>query len=346
MSCILHWQEKHFIVLHKVQHNNFGLRILNFGLKNNSKSIIQNSKFIIADPATDGVMTLDYDTFTQLWHGKDTQEGIALLLEPGPNFYKDEFEIEEGQKNKKVTWGKLGSYLLQHKGYFFQVILGLGAASLLQLFIPFLTQGIVDRGVNMQNLSFVYIALIAQFVLMLGSTIIEFSRQGLLLYISTKTNLSLLSDFWKKLMRLPISYFDSKQTGDIMQRIGDQHRIESFLTGNGINILFSVMNLLVYSFVMMMYSIPVFIIFLIGSTLYLLWIAIFLKARRKLNYRQFALASKENSATLEMVQGMQEIKLHNAETPFRWKWETMQRGLFGISFKNLSLSQRIVWHKL
>lgn len=317
MPCILHWQEAHFIVLHK---------------------ITNKSKFIIADPATDGIMTLDYDTFCSLWHGKDTNEGIALLLEPTPEFYKNDYELEE-KKEKQVTWAKLASYLFQHKGYFSQILLGLGAASLLQLLIPFLTQGIVDRGVNMQNLNFVYLALSAQFVLMLGRTVIEFSRQGLLLYISTKINLSLLTDFWKKLMRLPISYFDSKQTGDIMQRIGDQHKIENFLTGNGINILFSMINLLVYSFVMLLYSVPVFFIFIAGSILYILWITLFLKARRTLNYKQFALASKENSATLEMVQGMQEIKLHNAERSFRWKWENMQRGLFGISFKNLSLSQ-------
>lgn len=326
MPCILHWKESHFVVLYKIKNSSHPERS-------------RKTKFKIADPATEGIMTLDYDTFTELWHGKETNEGIALLLEPTPDFNKSEDDLPKEKQNKQVTWSKLVSYLFQHKGYFSQILLGLGAASLLQLLIPFLTQGIVDRGVNMQNINFVYIALVAQFVLMLGRTIIEFSRQGLLLYISTKINLSLLTDFWKKLMRLPISYFDSKQTGDIMQRIGDQHKIENFLTGNSINILFSILNLLVYSFVMLMYSVPVFFIFAIGSVLYVLWITIFLKARRKLNYKQFALASRENSATLEMVQGMQEIKLHNAEKPFRWKWENMQRGLFGISFKNLSLSQ-------
>lgn len=316
MPCILHWGNNHFVVLHRIKH----------------------SKYTIADPATDGIMTIDEDHFREMWHGRDDKEGVALLLEPSPEFLKAEEEHVE-QISQTVTWSKLFSYLYQHKGYFFQILLGLGAASLFQLLIPFLTQGIVDRGVNTQDIYFVYIALIAQFVLMLGRTVVEFSRQGLLLYISTKINLSLLTDFWKKLMRLPISYFDTKQAGDIMQRIGDQHRIERFLTGNSINILFSMVNLVVYSFVMMMYSISVFIVFLIGSVLYGLWISVFLRARRKLNYKQFALASRENSATMEMVMGMQEIKMYNAETPFRWKWENMQRGLFGIGFKNLSLNQ-------
>lgn len=323
MPCILHWQDSHFIVLHKIKQARKG---------------IHQARFTIADPASNGLMTIDYDNFKEMWLGKATQEGIALLLEPTPDFLKTEEALAEQHKNK-IGWNTLFGYLLQHKAYFFQVLLALAAASLFQLLIPFLTQGIVDRGVNMQDINFVYLALSAQFILMLARTLIEFSRQGLLLYISTKINLSLLTGFWKKLMRLPISYFDTKQTGDIMQRIGDQQRIEQFLTGNSINILFAIINLLVYSFVMLLYSVPVFFIFLTGSILYILWIALFLKARRKLNYKQFALSSRENSATLEMVQGMQEIKLYNAETPFRWKWENMQRSLFRIGFKNLSLSQ-------
>lgn len=324
LPAILHWKDSHFVVLHHIY----------------SKSKSFKSKFLVADPATNGIMKIDADTFRECWIGRNGDEGVALLLEPTPAFNRNEDDhVDEKEKLQKVTWDKLWGYLAQHRGYFFQIVLGLLAASLFQLLIPFLTQGIVDKGVNMQDMQFVYIALIAQFVLLLSRTVIEFSRQGLLLYISTKVNLSLLTDFWKKLMRLPISYFDTKQAGDIMQRIGDQHRIERFLTGNSINILFSLVNLLVYSVVMLLYSVSVFFIFLVGSILYLLWIGIFLKQRRKLNYRQFALASRENSATMELVYGMQEIKLHNAERPFRWNWEKMQRGLFGISFKNLTLSQ-------
>ena len=325
LPCILHWKNNHFVVLQRVY---------------KTKGDVQKSSFLVADPATDAIMKLDADTFIQLWHGSDSSLGLALLLEPNPEFNKSDDGLAAAKQVKQeVSWSKLFGYLYQHKGYFFQILLGLLAASIFQLLIPFLTQGIVDKGVNTQDIQFVYIALIAQFLLMLGRTIVDFSRQALLLYISTRINLSLLSDFWKKLMRLPISYFDTKQAGDIMQRIGDQHRIERFLTGNSINILFSLLNLVVYSFVMLIYSVPVFFIFLTGSVLYVLWISVFLKQRRKLNYRQFALSSRENSATLEMIQGMQEIKMYNAEKPFRWKWENMQRGLFSIGFKNLSLSQ-------
>ncbi|MDR3008603.1 MAG: peptidase domain-containing ABC transporter [Sphingobacterium sp.] len=324
LPCILHWKNGHFVVLHKVY-------------KVNGK--LEKALFLIADPSIDGLIKVDYATFKEMWHGDESTEGIALFLEPGPAFVDNEESSLSTKDSKEITWTKLFTYLSQHKKYFFQIIIGLLAASLFQLLIPFLTQGIVDKGINANDINFIYIALIAQFVLMIGRTVIEFSRQGLLLFISTKINLSLLTDFWSKLMRLPISYFDIKQTGDIIQRIGDQHRIERFMTGNSINIMFSLMNLIVYSFAMLLYSIPVFFIFLIGSVLYTLWIMIFLKQRRKLNYKQFSLAAKENSATLEMVQGMQEIKLSNAEQAFRWKWENMQRGLFAIGFKNLSIGQ-------
>jgi ATP-binding cassette subfamily B protein len=320
LPCILHWNQNHFIVL--------------FHIKGAAS---QNPAFIIGDPAQDAILTIDKETFVRCWLG-DTEESTALLLETTPAFFKQEEDMEE-EKTQLVSWGMLWQYLAHHKRYFFQIFLGLIAVSLFQLLIPFLTQGIVDKGVNMQDLSFVYIALIAQLILLVAKFVVEFSRQGLLLYISTHVNLSLLTDFWKKLMRLPVSYFDSKQTGDIMQRLNDQHRIEQFLTGNSINIIFSLINLLLYSFVMLIYSVPVFFIFVTGSALYLLWVGIFLKQRRKLNYKQFALASKENSATMQLIYGMQEIKMHNAEKHYRWIWERLQRGLFRISFKNLSLSQ-------
>jgi ATP-binding cassette, subfamily B, bacterial len=321
LPCILHWNNNHFVVLYKI--------------KNKRTS---STKFVIGDPAERGVITIDFETFSKCWLSTGT-EGTVLLLETTPAFYQHADDTEISDPQQTVSWNILWQYIAQYKKYFFQILLGLFAASLFQLLIPFLTQGIVDKGVNMQNLSFVYLILIAQLVLLLARAIVEFSRQGLLLFISTHVNLSLLADFWKKLMRLPLSYFDTKQTGDILQRIGDQGRLERFLTGNSINIAFSMINLLVYSFVMLLYSVPVFLIFLACSSLYLLWISIFLKQRRKLNYKQFALASRENSATMQLVHGMQEIKMHNAERHFRWIWERVQRSLFSISFKNLSLSQ-------
>lgn len=217
--------------------------------------------------------------------------------------------------------------------------MGLLVGSILQLIFPFLTQSIVDTGIQTHNLQFIYIILFAQFALFFGRTTVEFIRSRILLFISTKVNLSILSDFWIKLMKLPLSYFDTKLTGDIMQRLGDHRRIESFLTGSALSTLFSLFNLVIFSFVMLQYNVAVFFIFLAGSILYFFWIKLFLQFRRNLDFKRFAIAAKESTATMQLIQGMQEIKLNNAEHLRRWEWESLQAALFKLSFKSLSLSQ-------
>jgi len=211
--------------------------------------------------------------------------------------------------------------------------------SLLQLIFPYLTQSIVDTGINTQNVNFIQIVLAAQLMLLFSQTVVEFIRSRILLHISTRINISLLSGFWSKLLRLPMQFFDSKHPGDIIQRIGDHHRIESFLTGTALNTFFSLFNIFIFSFVLLRYSVTIFVIFATGSLLYLGWIQFFLKYRRKLDYQRFAIAAKENNATMQLVYGMQEIKLNNAENTYRWAWEGLQAGLFKLNFKSLSLSQ-------
>jgi ATP-binding cassette, subfamily B, bacterial len=265
--------------------------------------------------------------------------GIALLFEPTPAFSQTEFDYEQKAKPAAVSWGFLLNYLKQHKAYIFQILLGLLIASALQLVFPYLTQSIVDTGINTQNINFIQVILAAQLMLLFSQTVVEFIRSRILLYISTRITVSLLSGFWSKLLKLPLHFFDSKHPGDIMQRINDHHRIESFLTGSALNTVFSFFNILIFSFVLMRYSIPVFIIFAVGSMLYLFWIQLFLRFRRRLDYNRFSIAAKENTATMQLVHGVQEIKLNNAENSFRWAWEGLQAGLFKLNFKNLSLSQ-------
>ncbi|MEO8712965.1 MAG: cysteine peptidase family C39 domain-containing protein, partial [Parafilimonas sp.] len=322
LPAILHWSQYHFIVLVKS---------------------IRKNKFIIADPAA-GIITLPKEDFLKNWistSNEKTNLGIALLLEPTPNFYKEGDDnpspLERGRG--EVGWNTLLTYLKQQKKFIIQLFLGLLLGSLLQLIFPFLTQSIIDVGINTHNLQFIYIILIAQCMLFISRTVVEFIRSRILLYISTRINISLLSDFWMKLMRLPLSFFDTKQTGDILQRIQDQHRIENFLTGTAISTAFSFINIIVFSIVLLIYNSNVFYIFVGTSILYILWIRFFLKHRRNLDYKRFAVASKENSATMQLIYGMQEIKLNNAETSYRWQWENLQARLFNLSFKSLSLSQ-------
>jgi ATP-binding cassette subfamily B protein len=341
--CILHWTQNHFVVLYKAGKRSF---------------LRQDDKYTIADPAK-GIIKLSKKEFAQAWLSStqssspssnqssnqsiafpppsgeiEGASGIALLLEPTASFHQQENEV-----NQKLGFGLLSKYVLKYKAQLFQLFLGLLLGSLLQLVFPFLTQSIVDTGVNTHNLNFIQLILIAQFTLFFARTIVEFIRSRILLFISTHINLAILSDFWIKLMKLPLHYFDTKQTGDIMQRLGDHKRIESFITGTALQTLFSVFNLVVYSFVLLHFNTTIFMVFAIGSLLYFLWIRLFLKFRRQLDYKRFAIASKENTMTMQLIQGMQEIKLNNAEHLKRWEWEGIQASLFKLNFKSLSLSQ-------
>ena len=288
------------------------------------------------------MIKLDKENFLKHWIStteNETGKGTTLLLETTPLFKQIDFTDTEQTQKTKIGWSFLFSYLKEHKTYFFQILLGLLIGSMLQLVFPYLTQSIVDTGINTQNINFIQIVLAAQLMLLFSQTVVEFIRSRILLHISTRINISLLSGFWAKLLKLPMQFFDSKHPGDIIQRIGDHHRIESFLTGSALNTFFSIFNLIIFSFVLLSYNVTVFVIFAVGSILYLGWIRFFLRYRRKLDYQQFSIASKENNATMQLVYGMQEIKLNNAENTYRWAWEGLQAGLFKLNFKSLSLNQ-------
>ncbi len=320
LPAILHWDQYHFVVL----------------TPQTSKK-----KLVIADPAK-GLITLSKKDFLKRWTStaeNGNNKGVALVIESTPQFKQMEFADGGETENRRVGWNFLFSYAKEHKGYFFQIMLGLLLGSIIQLIFPYLTQSIVDTGINTQNLNFIQIVLAAQLMLLFSQTVVEFIRSRILLHISVRINLSLLSGFWSKLLKLPIQFFDSKHPGDIMQRIGDHHRIESFLTGTALNTFFSMFNLLIFSFVLLNYNTTVFFIFAIGSISYLLWVRFFLRYRRQLDYKRFAIAARENNATMQLVYGMQEIKLNNAENTYRWAWEGLQAGLFKVNFKSLSLTQ-------
>ncbi|HEX3383551.1 MAG TPA: peptidase domain-containing ABC transporter, partial [Mucilaginibacter sp.] len=265
---------------------------------------------------------------------KEKKEGIALLLTPTPQFYE-----QDDEKGSEVRWSFLLRYLVTYRKLVFQLLLGLGIGSILQLITPFLTQSIVDIGVNTRNLNFIYIILIAQATLIIGRVSVDFIRSWILLHMSTRVNVSILTDFLIKLMKLPMSFFDTKMTGDIMQRMNDQKKIESFLTGSTLSTLFSMFNLVVFSIVLAYYNLTIFFVFVVSSILYTTWILIFLKQRRVLNYKSFEVSAKNQSSIVQLVSGMQEIKLNNCEQQKRWEWEHIQARLFKFNVKNLALSQ-------
>ncbi|WP_257574967.1 peptidase domain-containing ABC transporter [Hydrobacter penzbergensis] len=320
LPCILHWNQNHFVVLPYLP-----------------SRWRKRSKITIADPAR-GLFTLTEEEFLAQWisnkNANGESIGTALLLEPTAKFY----EHPDG-KETKLSWGLVFQYLKNSKWGLTQVFLALFATSLFQLIFPFLTQSIVDTGINTRNLQFISIVLIAQLMLVFSRTVINFIRSRLLLGISINVNFSLLSDFWIKLTRLPISYFDNYHTGDTLQRLGDTKSVESFLTGSAVNTLFLSFNFVAFSAVLILYNFQLFLIFTLGSISYFLWIRLFLRIRRKINYQTFHLAAKENTVSLQLVQGMQELKLNSAEHLKRWEWENVQASLFKLNLKNLSFSQ-------
>lgn len=310
VPCILHWRQNHFVVLYRVS----------------------RSKYYIADPAS-GLFSLNEIDFIKYWESINDL-GIALLLTPTPQFYEQENEL-----SSRIRWSSILRYLYLYKRLVIQLLLGLGIGSLLQLIVPFLTQSIVDIGITTRNLNFVYIILIAQMVLIIGRVSIEFVRSWILLHISTRVNVSILTDFLIKLMKLPMSFFETKLTGDIMQRMNDQTRIESFLTGSTLTTLFSLFNLFVFSVVLAYYNTAIFFVFNVSSILYIVWIVAFLKTRRTLDYKHFDISSKNQSSIVQLVSGMQEIKLNNCEQQKRWEWEHLQARLFKLNVKGLALNQ-------
>ena len=320
LPAILYWDQYHFVVLVP------GSTI---------------NRLLIADPAR-GIIKMGKKEFLDHWIASEvegTGKGVALLLENTPLFSEMDLNFTEQNQKKRIGWNFIISYLLEHKSYFFQIVLGLLISSIIQLIFPYLTQSIVDTGINSRDLNFVQIVLAAQLMLLFSQTIVEFIRSSILLHISTRINISLLSGFWSKLLKLPMQFFDSKHPGDIIQRIGDHHRIESFLTGTALNTFFSLINIIIFSLVLLSYNFSIFIIFTIGSLIYIIWIQFFLRYRRKLDYKRFYVASKENNATMQLIYGMQEIKLNNAENTYRWAWEGIQAGLFNLNFKSLTLNQ-------
>lgn len=314
LPCIAHWNQSHFVVIYK----------------------IKKDSVYIADPAH-GLLKYNKVDFLKLWKS-DVNEGILLLLEPTPEFYSE--NNSDGIKESKPKgFLFLFKYLFRYKKLLIQLIIGLLAGSLLQLVFPFLTQSIVDIGVQNNDVKFIYLILFAQLMLFAGKTTIEIIRSWILMHISSRINISLVSDFFVKLMKLPISFFDVKMTGDIMQRINDHHRIENFLTSTSLNVLFSFVNLIVFSFVLAYYNLTIFSVFIGGSLLYFLWILFFLKRRADLDFKRFQQNAQNQSKVMELITGMQEIKLHNAERQKRWQWENIQVRLFKINIKGLVLEQ-------
>jgi len=314
LPVIVHWEQKHFIVVYRTS----------------------KERVWVADPAF-GLAVYTKEEFLRGWIStrKDGEpKGSVLLLQPTPDFMS-----HDDEPVRKTGFSYLFRYLRPYRRFVNHLVLGLVLGSLIQFLLPFLFQSIVDFGITNQDLSFIYLVLIFQFVLILSRMGIDFIRRWILLHLSTRINISLISDFLVKMMKLPVGFFDTKLTGDILQRISDHRRVESFLTTSSLTILFSMVNLLVFAVILAIYSIKILLIFLAGSVAYFTWISLFMKKRRTLDHQYFTKQAENQSKLIQIIHGIRDIKLNNAERKKQWEWKEIQAGLFRVNMKTLSLNQ-------
>ena len=321
LPCILHWNQNHFVVCYDIRRKRFS----------------DDYKIYIADPASQK-LCYNKEEFCKCWlstkvAGKDC--GTALLLEPGVNFG----QVDDEFKAREKSFASFIRYLLPYKKLFFQLLLGMVLGSLLQLIFPFLTQAMVDVGIGNRDLGIITLILIAQLMLFFSQLTVGYIRSWILLHINSRIDISLISDFLQKLTSMPLHFFDSKNTGDIMQRIGDHGRIKSFLMGNSFSIMFSLVNFIVFMFILAYFDTRILLIFSVGNSLYVAWILFFMRFRRELDAKRFNLSSTEQSRIIQLIQGMQDIKLNNCEKQKRWEWERIQVRLFNVSVKGLTIGQ-------
>lgn len=317
LPCILHWNQNHFVVLYKIDQH--------------------GTRFWIADPGK-GKYKITIDDLKKHWistTSNGVEKGIAMFFRKTSLFESTSSNNTEEHR----SFGFLVKYIWQYKSFFIQIIVGLGLGCILQLIMPFLTQWIVDIGIKYQDVKFIWLVLLGELMIIIGRTATDFIRRWLLLHISMRINISLVSDFFIKLLKLPMSFFETKLLGDLLQRMGDHNRIQTFLTNQVLGLIFTMLSFIVFGIVLFIYNKLVFLIFFFGSLLYGLWIAAFLSKRKIIDYQLFEQQAIAQNKTYQFITYMPEIKLQDCERRRRWEWEDTQADLFKVQMKSLKLQQ-------
>ena len=324
--CIVHWREDHFIVVTQVK----------------VKTTTDNKwigKIYVADPGF-GIITYSVDEFLDGWINdlvSEEEKGSFLMIVPTLEFYHPKSDTDNIQKEFELS--HFFSYIKPFKKMFLQVIFGMLISLGFSFVLPFLTQSIVDVGIMNNNMNFIYLILAAQLIIALSELIISYLQGWILLHTTSRVSISMISDFVTKILGLPMSFFDSKKTGDIIQRIGDHSRIQTFFTGTSIGTAMSFLSFFVFAIILGFYNLYMLLIFVIGHALYVTWVMLFLKIRRELDYKYFDKASKTQSNIIEIITGAEDIKLNGCEQKMRNKWESIQAELFHIGIKGLRINQ-------
>ncbi len=322
LPAILYWEQKHFVVLHKIKNGKI---------------------FYIADPAKGNykrsISEMDkyWANFTSVNRG--LKKGIVMFLKPGKTFNEVRMQYNQQNTNSYKAIGFILTYIKPYRKHLLHIIIGLIVSCLLQLILPFMTQSIVDIGIRHKDISIIWLILLGELMIICGRTATDFIRRWLLLHISMRVNLSLVRDFFIKLLKLPMSFFDNKLIGDLLQRVEDHNRVQTFLTNQMLNFAFSSLSFIIFGIVLLIYNQIIFYIFLTGSIIYAAWLALFLRKRKVLDYELFGKRSVTNNKTYQFITSMQEIKLQGCEERRCWEWEDVQVELFKIQLKVLKLQQ-------
>lgn len=308
---IVPWRQKHFVVVYKTS----------------------KSKIYVADPAQ-GLLDYSHQDFKKAWTNTDDGNGFVLLLEPNAQFYKLD---EDKVKSKGFTF--LIPYFRPYKKLIRQLFIGLLVGTIIQFILPFLMQSVVDIGVNHRDIPFIYLILISQLVLILSQTIVTIFREWILIHVTSRFNIKMVSDFLFKMLKLPVSFFDTRNTGEHLQRITDHTRIQNFVSSSTLNMIFSMITFIVFNFILAYYNLKIFFVFIIASVLYVSWAFFFLKKRAELDYKRFDETSQSQTSLIQIINGVKEIKINNSQRKNRWKWEYTQISLFKTSLSTLKLAQ-------
>jgi ATP-binding cassette subfamily B protein len=308
---IVPWRQKHFVVVYKTS----------------------KTKIYVADPAQ-GLLEYTHEEFLKAWTNTTDETGFVLILEPNTHFYE-----QEEDKSKKKGFSFLYPYITPYKKLIYQLLLGLIVGTAIQFISPFLMQSIVDTGINTQNIPFIYLILIAQLVLFISQTLVQIFREWLLIHITNRLHIKMISDFLYKMLKLPINYFETRNTGEHLQRIQDHTRIQTFISSSSFAMVYSIVLFVVFSFVLAFYNLNIFFVFLIGALLYISWTFFFLKKRAELDFKRFDESSQSQTSLVQIINGVKEIKINNSQRKNRWKWEQIQISLFKTSISSLALAQ-------
>lgn len=308
---IVPWRQKHFVVVYKTS----------------------KTKIYVADPAQ-GLLEYAHQDFLEAWTNTSDKTGFVLLLEPNANFHSQQ---EDTTKTKGFSF--LIPYLLPYKRIIYQLFLGLIVGIAIQFILPFLMQSVVDVGVNNRDIPFIYLLLIAQLTLFITQTLVSIFREWLMLHINGRFHIKMVSDFLFKMLKLPINFFDTRNTGEHLQRINDLSRIQSFVSSSSFSMIYSIVLFVVFGLVLAFYSLKIFMVFIIGAALYVGWTFFFLKKRAELDFKRFDEMSQSQTSLVQIINGVREVKVNNSQRKNRWKWEQVQISLFKTSMSSLKLAQ-------